>query len=73
VETAAIALDFVPLYLERPNQITIHGWELLSAVLDVNDVLYLSIPACHLDRLWRLSHDRLLNHIHDKSFRRVDR
>lgn len=72
VEAAAIELDFVPLYLERPNQITIHGWELLSAVLDVNDVLYLSMPACHLDRLWRLSHDRLLN-LHDKSFRRVDR
>lgn len=73
VETAAIHLDFVPLYLERPDHATIHGWELLQTILGAHDVLYLSIPACYLDRLWRLASDRILNQHHDKQFRRIDR
>ncbi len=73
VETAAINLDFVPLYLERPDRATIHGWDLLRTTLGAHDVLYLSIPACHLDRLWRLASDRILNSHHNKTFRRADR
>jgi len=47
----------VPLYVETAAQ-TIHGWDLLHARLNAGDVLYLTIPAAHLDQLWRTSYER---------------
>ncbi len=52
VREAAMRADFVPLYIETQNQ-TIHGWNLLDISLEAGDVLYLTIPATHLDQLWR--------------------
>ena len=52
VKAVAMAIDFVPLYLETQHQ-TIHGWELLETFLSSGDVLYLTIPATHLDQLWQ--------------------
>ena len=52
VRDAAISDDFVPLYLERKGY-TMHGWDLLEARLKSQDVLYLTMPASGLDRLWR--------------------
>ncbi len=51
VKVVAMAADFVPLYLETRSQ-TVHGWELLDVPLSEGDVLYLTIPATQLDRLW---------------------
>lgn len=45
--------DFVPLYLESKGRL-IHGWELLRAYLAPGDVLYLTMPANKLDRVWRV-------------------
>jgi Trk K+ transport system NAD-binding subunit len=60
VQSIAMEADCVPLYLERPHldrshlgRQTIHGWDLLEVELVEGDVLYLTIPAMHLDRLWR--------------------
>jgi Trk K+ transport system NAD-binding subunit len=52
VQSIAMEADWVPLYLERQRK-TIHGWDLLEVELAEGDVLYLTIPAMHLDRLWR--------------------
>lgn len=52
VEAIAIAADLVPLYLETPVQ-TIHGDQLLKAILHPKDILHLTIAATDLDRLWR--------------------
>jgi len=52
VQVAASEADFVPLYLERGEQ-TLHGWALLATTLESGDVLYLTMPATELDRLWR--------------------
>lgn len=52
VKAVAMAIGFVPLYLETQHQ-TIHGWELLETSLSSGDVLYLTIPATHLDQLWQ--------------------
>ena len=52
VRDAAINSDFVPLYLERAGY-TIHGWQLLETSLRSQDVLYLTMTANVLDRLWR--------------------
>ncbi|MEB3311570.1 MAG: NAD(P)-binding protein [Snowella sp.] len=52
VKEAAMVADFVPLYLERAEY-TIHSWELLAITLNLEDVLYLTIPATKLDQLWR--------------------
>jgi len=54
VRDAAMASNFVPLYIERGGY-TLHGWQLLEAPLRSNDVLYLTMPANVLDRLWRTS------------------
>ena len=54
IQQAAIAADFVPLYLERKGQ-TVHGWELLESHLRPQDVLYLTMPASRLEQLWRAS------------------
>jgi len=53
VKEMAIAIDFVPLYIETSSQ-TIHGWNLLNANLSNGDVLYLTIPATKLEYLWRV-------------------
>ena len=52
IQQAAIAADFVPLYLERKGQ-TIHSWELLENHLYPQDVLYLTMPASRLEQLWQ--------------------
>ncbi|MEO1466319.1 MAG: NAD-binding protein, partial [Cyanobacteria bacterium J06633_1] len=52
VQEAAITSNFVPLYLERKTY-TLHGWHLLETRLQPQDVLYLTMPASGLDRLWR--------------------
>jgi Trk K+ transport system NAD-binding subunit len=52
VQEAAIAADFVPLYMETHSQ-TIHGWDLLKVCLSAGDVLYLTMPASRLEQLWR--------------------
>ncbi|ACK66794.1 TrkA-N domain protein [Rippkaea orientalis PCC 8801] len=59
VKEAAMETNFVPLYLERKEQ-TIHSWNLLESYLLPNDILYLTIPANELDRLWRTSSDDLI-------------
>ncbi len=57
VQDAAMESDFVPLYVETAAQ-SIHGWDLLHACLSAGDVLYLTIPAAHLEQLWRTSYER---------------
>jgi hypothetical protein len=52
VQEAAIAADFVPLYMETHSQ-AIHGWDLLEVCLSAGDVLYLTMPASRLEQLWR--------------------
>jgi voltage-gated potassium channel Kch len=52
VKEVAIQTDFVPLYLETKNR-TIHGWQLLEAYLQPEDILYLTMPAHRLEQLWR--------------------
>jgi Trk K+ transport system NAD-binding subunit len=54
VKEAAMTTDFVPLYLETRCQ-TIHGWDLLEVSLNAGDVLYLTMPATHLEQLWRVN------------------
>jgi len=54
IKVVAMAVDFVPLYLETGHQ-TIHGWSLLEAYLSAGDILYLTIPATRLEQLWRTS------------------
>lgn len=65
VRDAAIDADFVPLYLER-NGMTLHSWQLLETRLQPQDVLYLTMPASGLDRLWRTpGSDMLLDRLED--------
>jgi voltage-gated potassium channel Kch len=52
VQEAAMSANFVPLYIEQKNY-TIHSWELLKTRLSPKDVLYLTIPATILERLWQ--------------------
>lgn len=52
VQEAAMAADFVPLYIETQSQ-TIHGWNLLNVFLSAGDVLYMTIPANRLEQLWQ--------------------
>lgn len=53
VKQAAMAADFVPLYVETSGR-TIHGWNLLDTYLSAGDVLYLTMPATKLEQLWRI-------------------
>ena len=53
VMAVAVTADFVPLYLETASH-TVHGWQLLNATLQTGDVLYLTMPAIHLEQLWRV-------------------
>ena len=66
VREAAIEADFVPLYLERKGQ-TLHSWQLLEAQLRPQDILYLTMPARGLNRLWRTPSpdDFLLDRLED--------
>lgn len=59
VREAAMASDFVPLYIESTHQ-TVHGWSLLDTYLNVGDVLYLTVPAIKLEQLWRTAPSQLL-------------
>jgi hypothetical protein len=52
VKEAAMAANFVPLYLERKHH-TVHSWSLLEIYLLPGDVLYLTMPATELEQLWR--------------------
>ncbi|OKH18225.1 potassium channel family protein [[Limnothrix rosea] IAM M-220] len=52
VRDAAIAVNFVPLYAESDGH-NIHGWGLLDHQLQSGDVLYLTIAANGLQKLWR--------------------
>ncbi|HIK10939.1 MAG TPA: NAD-binding protein [Oscillatoriaceae cyanobacterium M33_DOE_052] len=52
VKDTAMNADFVPLYIDQ-NDRTIHGWELLECRLIPGYILYLTIPANRLDRIWR--------------------
>ena len=54
IKEAAMDADFVPLYIEREGEL-IRGWELLETDLLPQDVLYLTIPANGLEKLWRSS------------------
>ena len=66
VREAAIKADFVPLYLERKGR-TLHSWQLLEAQLQPQDILYLTMPARGLNRLWRVPNpdDLLLDRLED--------
>jgi Trk K+ transport system NAD-binding subunit len=52
IQDVAMDTDLVPLYLEAKRQTT-HGWNLLEVELAPGDVLYLTMPATHLEQLWR--------------------
>ena len=52
VQETAINTDYVPLYLHR-NGHNIHSWQLLQTYLIEGDVLYLTMPATRLEKLWR--------------------
>ncbi len=52
VQDAAIAQNFVPLYLESQGE-AVHGWPLLQRQLQPQDVLYITIAANGLQKLWR--------------------
>jgi voltage-gated potassium channel Kch len=52
VREMAIEADFVPLYLEVLER-TIHSWELLETRLETGYVLYLTMPANRLERIWK--------------------
>ncbi|MEC4806476.1 MAG: NAD-binding protein [Jaaginema sp. PMC 1079.18] len=52
VTEAAKEADFVPLYIETTEGL-IQGWPLLKRSLQPGDVLYLTMPATELERLWR--------------------
>ncbi|MEE3715212.1 NAD-binding protein [Tumidithrix elongata RA019] len=54
VKEAAMLSDFVPLYVETNSQ-SLHGWNLLEAVLGAGDILYLTMPATRLEQLWRVT------------------
>ena len=62
IKAAAMAIDFVPLYLEThdaarspASKRTTHGWDLLNTQLHPGDILYLTLPAHRLEQLWRWS------------------
>lgn len=59
VKEAAMDADFVPLYIETNGQ-TLHGWDVLETCLSPGDVLYLTMPACQLEQLWRTTISQLL-------------
>lgn len=59
VKEMAMAADFVPLYIETNCQ-TLHGWEVLETCLSSGDVLYLTMPACGLEQLWRVTPHQLI-------------
>lgn len=52
IQAISQTADLVPLYLESQGR-TIHGFELLEAILTSGDVLYLTMPANRLEQLWR--------------------
>jgi len=59
VKDVAMSADFVPLYIETNCQ-TLHGWDVLETCLSAGDVLYLTMPACGLEQLWRVTPSQLI-------------
>ncbi len=59
VKEVAMDADFVPLYIETKFQ-TLHGWNILDTCLSAGDVLYLTLPACGLEQLWRVTPSQLI-------------
>src|SRR4028119_658155 len=59
VKEMAMDADFVPLYIETQCQ-TLHGWDVLETCLSAGDVLYLTMPACGLEQLWRVTPSQLI-------------
>jgi Trk K+ transport system NAD-binding subunit len=59
VKDVAMSADFVPLYIETNCQ-TLHGWDVLETCLSAGDVLYLTMPACGLEQLWRHAPSQLI-------------
>jgi voltage-gated potassium channel Kch len=59
VQEVAIDANFVPLYIETNCQ-TIHGWDVLETCLSAGDVLYVTMPACGLEQLWRTTPSQLI-------------
>jgi voltage-gated potassium channel Kch len=59
VKDAAMAADFVPLYVETSSQ-SIHGWDLLETNLSAGDILYLTMAATRLYQLWRSAPPQLM-------------
>jgi len=59
VKDVAMTADFVPLYIETNCQ-TLHGWDVLETCLSAGDVLYLTMPACGLEQLWRVTPSQLI-------------
>ncbi len=59
VKDVAMTADFVPLYIETTCQ-TLHGWDVLETCLSAGDVLYLTMPACGLEQLWRVAPSQLI-------------
>lgn len=59
VKDVAMTADFVPLYIETNCQ-TLHGWDVLETCLSAGDVLYLTMPACGLEQLWRVAPSQLI-------------
>jgi Trk K+ transport system NAD-binding subunit len=55
IQEVAITADLVPMYLESQGK-TIHGEHLLTAHLQPQDILHLTIAATDLDRLWQTMH-----------------
>jgi hypothetical protein len=55
IQEVAITADLVPIYLESQGK-TIHGEQLLTAHLQPQDILHLTIAATNLDRLWQTMH-----------------
>jgi hypothetical protein len=47
------------LYIETNCQ-TLHGWDVLETCLSAGDVLYLTMPACGLEQLWRVTPSQLI-------------
>jgi Trk K+ transport system NAD-binding subunit len=52
LQEVAIAVNLTPLYLERQSH-TIHGWALLEAELQPEDILHLTIEAQNIEQLWQ--------------------
>jgi Trk K+ transport system NAD-binding subunit len=60
VRDLAMKNDFVPLYVKTQHRV-LHSWDLLAAYLNDGDILYMTILANRLERLWRVSPAQLID------------